>query len=150
MTDNSILTIVARFVIPLILLVGLYIQFHGEYAPGGGFQAGVMFAAGWILYVLIYGLDAGLKVISARVMLWLACLGVLLYCLVGLAGVALGGRFLDYYPLADSPHTAQQTGIILVEFGVGVTVASVVMLFFTFFAGRKRALDQADRDTDPE
>jgi multicomponent Na+:H+ antiporter subunit B len=141
--ENCILRIVARFLIPLILLFGLYIQFHGEYSPGGGFQAGVMFAAGWILFALIYGLDAALKVVPERAMYVLMVLGVLLYCTVGILGVALGGRFLDFYPLLPGPHGAQQTGIVTVEFGVGVTVATVVMLFFTMFARRRREWDEA-------
>lgn len=150
MRENGILRVVARFVIPLILLFGLYIQFHGEYSPGGGFQAGVVFAAGWILFVLIYGLDLGLQVIPERVMYVLTALGVLLYCLVGVAGVALGGHFLDFYPLLDDPHAAQQAGIILVEFGVGVTVASVMMLVFTLFARRRSWWDEVDAEADGE
>lgn len=148
MRDHGILRIVARLLIPMILLFGLYIQFHGEYSPGGGFQAGVVFAAGWILFALIYGLDAALKVVPERVMYVLMVLGVLLYATVGLLGVALGGRFLDFYPLLPGPHAAQQTGIITVELGVGVTVATVVMLFFTLFARRKREWDEAPVEED--
>jgi multicomponent Na+:H+ antiporter subunit B len=147
MRTNGILRIVARFLIPLIMLFALYVQFHGEYSPGGGFQAGVVFAAAWILFALIYGLDAALDVIPARAQYVGACAGVLLYSGVGLAGVALGGRFLDYAPLAPSPQAAQQAGIILVEFGVGVTVATVAMLFFTYFARRKSELDRIGGDS---
>jgi multicomponent Na+:H+ antiporter subunit B len=146
--ENGILRIVARFVIPLILLFGLYVQFHGEYSPGGGFQAGVIFAAGWILFVLIYGLDVALRVIPERVMYVFSALGVLLYCAVGVAGVVLGGNFLDFYPLLPGRHAAQQAGIILVEFGVGVTVASVIMLVFTLFARRRSWWDEVDADAD--
>jgi multicomponent Na+:H+ antiporter subunit B len=145
MVENGILRIVARFLIPLIMLFGLYIQFHGEYSPGGGFQAGVVVAAGWILFVLIYGLEAGLKVIPERAMLVLAALGVLLYAVTGLFGVILGGRYLDFYPLLPGAHAAQQFGIITVEFGVGVTVATVVMLIFTYFARRKDEWAEAER-----
>jgi len=148
MREHGILRIVARFLIPLIMLFGLYIQFHGEYSPGGGFQAGVVFAAGWILFVLIYGLEAALKVIPERVMYVLAAAGVLLYALVGVAGVLLGGRYLDFYPLLASPHAAQQFGIITVEFGVGLTVATVVMLLFTLFSRRKSEWEAALREDD--
>ena len=148
MIDNGILRIVARFLIPLIMLFGLYIQFHGEYSPGGGFQAGIVFAAGWILFALIYGLDAALKVIPERAMYILMVAGVILYCAVGIAGVILGGHFLDFYPLLPGRHAAQQFGIITVEFGVGVTVATVTMLFFTLFARRKSEWETADVEDD--
>jgi multicomponent Na+:H+ antiporter subunit B len=148
--ENGILRVVARFLIPLILLFALYVQFHGEYSPGGGFQAGVLFAAGWILFVLVYGLETALRVIPARVMYVLACVGVLLYSLVGLAGVALGGHFLDFYPLLTDPHAAQQAGIVLVELGVGITVASVIMLVFALFAGRRDWWSEVDAGVEEE
>ncbi len=148
MKDNAILVVVARFLIPFMMLFGLYVQFHGEYSPGGGFQAGVLFAAAWILFVFIYGLDTGLRIIPERVIYALAALGVLLYGFIGLLGVLMGGRYLDFNPLLSSPQAAQQAGIILVEFGVGVTVASVVMVFFMMFA-RRRA-ESVDAGLDPD
>ncbi|MDZ7782032.1 MAG: Na(+)/H(+) antiporter subunit B [Halioglobus sp.] len=143
MRENGILRIVTRFLIPLIMLFALYVQFHGDYSPGGGFQAGVLFAAAWILFVLIYGLESGLAVIPERAMFVLSAAGALLYGFIGLLGVLLGGRFLDFYPLLENPQAAQQAGIILVEFGVGVTVACVVMLIFTMFARRRGELGRA-------
>lgn len=149
MRENGILRVIARLLIPLIMLFALYVQFHGDYSPGGGFQAGVLFAAAWILFVLVYGLEDGLKVIPERIMFVLATAGVLLYAGVGLAGVLLGGAFLDYNVLLSDPKYGQQAGIILVEFGVGVTVASVIMLIFTLFARRRAELGSgwhADED----
>ena len=148
MIDNGILRIVARFLIPLIMLFGLYIQFHGEYSPGGGFQAGIVFAAGWILFALLHGLENALKIIPERVMYVLMVVGVMLYSAVGLAGVVLGGHFLDFYPLLPGKHAAQQFGIITVEFGIGLTVATVVMLFFTLFARRKSQWEAAEVEDD--
>lgn len=150
MRENGILRIIARLLIPLIMLFALYVQFHGDYSPGGGFQAGVMFAAAWILFVLVYGLDDGLKVIPERVMFVLTATGVLLYAAVGLAGVLLGGTFLDYGVLLDDFKHGQQAGIMLVEFGVGITVASVVMLIFTMFARRRGELGQGWRPEDDD
>lgn len=144
MRDNQILTVIARLTIPLIMLFAFYVQFHGEYSPGGGFQAGVLFGAAWILFVLVYGIDLGLRVIPERVIYGLACAGVLLYCLMGVLTVALGGRFLDFYVLAEDPHVAQQTGIVLVELGVGITVAAVVMLIFLMFVRRRRPANRDD------
>ena len=72
MEDNVILRIGAKILIPFILLFALYVQFHGDYGPGGGFQAGVIFAAGFILYALIFGLDTAKRVLppALRVVLW--------------------------------------------------------------------------------
>ena len=58
MIDNPVLRIIAKIIIPMILLFALYVQFHGDFGPGGGFQAGVIFAAGFILYGLVFGTEA--------------------------------------------------------------------------------------------
>ena len=58
MKNQPILRVVAKLLIPYILLYAFYVQWHGDYGPGGGFQAGVIFAAGIILYALIFGLQA--------------------------------------------------------------------------------------------
>ncbi len=79
MNHHLILRVIAKFVIPLIILFALYVQFHGDYSPGGGFQAGVIFGAAFILYGMIYGLDAVERVIPPRVIRVLASLGLLIY-----------------------------------------------------------------------
>ncbi|HLS04946.1 MAG TPA: Na(+)/H(+) antiporter subunit B [Wenzhouxiangella sp.] len=142
MSEYAILRIVARFLIPLIMLFGLYVQFHGDQSPGGGFQAGVIFAAAWILFVLIYGLEAGFKVIPQRAMFILMCCGVLIYGGTGLFGVILGAHFLSFEPFLSNPQAAEQFGIISVELGVGLTVATVMMVLFSLFAQRRQLLDE--------
>ena len=65
MRHAMILRVVSKLFIPLILLFGLYVQFHGDFGPGGGFQAGVIFAAAFILYALIYGVEEARRVAPA-------------------------------------------------------------------------------------
>ncbi len=129
----------ARLLLPLILLFALYVQFHGDYGPGGGFQAGVIFGAGFILYALIYGLDNARRLVPPWLLRIGVSLGVLLYAGVGLMGLFLGGNFLDYGVLdRHDPVHGQHLGILLVELGVGITVSSVMMTIFYAFAGRGR------------
>ncbi|MBT4882459.1 MAG: cation:proton antiporter, partial [Glaciecola sp.] len=62
-----------------------------------------------------------------------ASFGVLLYGGVGVVSMLLGGNFLNYSVLADTPLAGQHIGIIVIELGVGITVAAVmILLFFTF------------------
>lgn len=130
--------VVGRVLIPFIVLFGLYVQFHGEYGPGGGFQAGAIIAAGIILFALLEGEGAALKVLPPRVLVGLAIGGALLYLLVGVACMLLGGNFLDYSVLAADPVTGQQIGIILIELGVGLAVTGTLLSIFHAFAAREQ------------
>jgi multicomponent Na+:H+ antiporter subunit B len=133
---NLVLRIAAKMLIPLILIFALYVQFHGEYGPGGGFQAGVILAAAFILYALVFGMEVARAVAPGPVLRVLAALGVLLYCGVGLAAIFAGGNFLDYDVLAHDGISGQHLGIFLVELGIGITVASVMVMIFYAFAER--------------
>ena len=137
MKDQVVPRVVAKLLIPYILLFGLYVQFHGDFGPGGGFQAGVIFAAGVILYALVFGLDAARSGVPMRVLRPLAATGVVVYGGVGVATLLLGGSFLDYNRLApDDPAAGQHLGILLVELGVGITVTAAMIMLFYSFAGR--------------
>ncbi len=139
MRDKVILRVVSRMLIPFILLFGLYVQFHGDFGPGGGFQAGVIFAAAFVLYGLIFGLENLQKVVPWRVVESAVALGLLLYAGVGVQTLLLSGNFLDYKVLnAQNPSQGLHLGILLIELGVGVTVAASMLAFFYAFAGRKR------------
>ena len=138
MSDNIVLRIATDILIPPILLFALYVHFHGDYGPGGGFQAGVVSAAALILYGLIHGLDRMQRVFPLRWSRSLAALGVLLYAGVGVAGVALGGSYLDYGVLRADPVHGQHLGILLVELGVLATVLGVMVTIFYAYVGRAR------------
>ena len=133
MEHHLVLQVISRLLIPLIMLFALYVQFHGDYGPGGGFQAGVIFAVGFILYGLIYGVDQLRKVIPPGFVRILSASGVLIYAGVGVASILNGGEFLNYDVLASDPIAGQHIGILLIEAGVGLTVAAtMIILFYTF------------------
>lgn len=136
MYEHTILRIVSKILIPAMLIFALYVQFHGEYGPGGGFQAGVIFAAAIILYSILFGLDVAKRVVNESVLQILAALGLLLYGSVGVVTMLSGKNFLDYNALAEDPGTGQHIGIIVIELGVGITVAAVMILIFFAFSRR--------------
>jgi multicomponent Na+:H+ antiporter subunit B len=136
MQQQIILRIVAKMMMPLILIFALYVQFHGDYGPGGGFQAGVIFAAGIILYTMLFGLSTARRVFKSQVLQMLTAVGVLIYAGVGVVCILLGGNFLDYNVLRHDPVHGQHLGILLVELGVGITVATVMITIFFKFTWR--------------
>lgn len=138
MRSDIILRVVAKFLVPFLLLFALYVQFHGELGPGGGFQAGVIAAAMMILHALIFGVAEAQKIVPLRMTEIMIPLGVLIYAGVGVAGVLFGANYLDYFVLQeDGPH-GQELGIFLVEVGVFVTVSGTMTAIFYAFAGRGR------------
>ncbi|MFW8589185.1 Na(+)/H(+) antiporter subunit B [Glaciecola sp. 2405UD65-10] len=134
--NDLILRVVTKWLSPIIILFALYVQFHGDYSPGGGFQAGVIFSSAILLYALTYGLEAALRLVPEMALRICASVGVLLYAGVGVASMLMGGTFLNYSVLASNPVSGQHIGIIVIELGVGITVASVMILLFFTFARR--------------
>lgn len=136
MHEHTVLRVVGKMLIPLILLFALYVQFHGEYGPGGGFQAGVIFAAGIILYTMLFGFSHAVRLLNPDLLRLLAAGGALLYGSVGIVAMLAGGEFLNYSALAADPVVGQHIGIIVIELGVGITVAATMILIFFAFSQR--------------
>jgi len=136
MRHDLILRVIAKIMIPFILLFAVYVQFHGDYGPGGGFQAGVIIAAAIIFYAIIFGLETTRRVVPSWLVETMLAAGVLIYAGVGLCGLLLGGNFLDYFVLAHDPVHGQERGIFWVEAGVAITVAGVMLKIFYMFGGR--------------
>jgi len=136
---DTILRVISKVLIPFLFIFGLYVQLHGDFGPGGGFQAGVIIAAGVVLYAIIYGLNAAQQAVPKALVEFMVPLGVLIFAGVGVYGIVTGGNYLDYNHLAhgDAVH-GQHWGVFLVEIGVLVTVASTMIAIFYAFAGRGR------------
>ncbi|MFP3943575.1 MAG: Na(+)/H(+) antiporter subunit B [Alphaproteobacteria bacterium] len=139
MEHYAVLRVIAKLLMPPIFLFALYVQFHGDYGPGGGFQAGVIFGAGFILYALVFGLARARRVFPGPALRIALATGVLIFAGVGVANLALGGNYLDYSTLAHEAKEGQHLGILLVELGVGIAVAAAMMTIFTHFAEHERA-----------
>ena len=135
---HSVLRVTSKLLMPMIFLFALYVQFHGDFGPGGGFQAGVIFGAAFILYALIFGIDLTRQAIRGWVRRGMLSSGVLLYAGVGVVAMLMGGNYLDYSVLAQEATHGQHLGITLIEFGVGTTVAGAMITIFMIFAGQDR------------
>ena len=141
---HVLLRVISKFLIPLIALFAFYVQFHGDYGPGGGFQAGVILAASVILYALIFGLAEAKKAFPPRLIRYGMTLGVILYGGTGIVNFILGGEFLNYSNLAADAATGQHYGILAVELGVLTTVTSVMIAIFYAFGSRQPETSNED------
>lgn len=133
MSLDLILRVGTKLVLPFILLFAVYVQFHGELGPGGGFQAGVIAAAAVILLSITFGLRAAQRIAPKALIEAMVPAGVLLYAATGVAGILTGGNYLEYSAFAPEAAHGHELGIVIVEIGVFITVAgSMTALFYTF------------------
>jgi multicomponent Na+:H+ antiporter subunit B len=138
MKGDLLLRVGTKLILPFMLLFALYVQFHGELGPGGGFQAGVITAGMVILYALVFGIGEAKRMAPQGLVERLIPLGVLIYAGTGVAGLLTGVNYLDYSRLGyDSPH-GHEYGIFVVELGVLVTVSSTMVAIFYAFVERGR------------
>ena len=136
---DVILRIGVKLILPFILLFALYVHFHGDFGPGGGFQAGVITAAMVILLGLIFGIDAAKRIAPQGLVERLIPLGVLVYASAGIPALFKGRNYLDYGVLAHDPAHGHELGILMIETGVLITVAATMTAIFYAFAERGRA-----------
>lgn len=142
MRHHLILRVVTKLLIGIIMLFALYVQFHGDYSPGGGFQAGVIFAVAFILYGIVFSLGDAQKVLPPWVVHKLMALGLLLYAGTGIYSMMVGYHFLDYDAISPAhPVHGQHYGIIAIELGVGITVAAVMVTIYYAFTSRTPIMD---------
>ncbi len=145
MRHHLILRVVTKLLVDSIILFALYVQFHGDFSPGGGFQAGVIMAVAFILYGIVFGLEKVQAVFPAWLVHKLMALGVLIYAGTGVLSLFLGYDFLDYGAFTpDHPSHGQHWGIFAVEFGVGVTVTGVMVAIYYAFAMRRPAISDEE------
>ncbi len=135
---DLILRVTTKMLLPFILMFALYVQFHGDFGPGGGFQAGAITAAMVFLYSITYGLRAAQKAVPPAIALKMVPLGVLIYTGVGIYAMLKGGQFLNYSVITSNGPGGQALGVLLVESGVYITVAGTFVSIFYAFAGRGR------------
>jgi multicomponent Na+:H+ antiporter subunit B len=132
---GAVLDAAARLLTPFVLLFAVYVLAHGHDSPGGGFQGGVIFAAGLILVKLVRG-RPGRWEVGTETAIVLSCLGVALFASIGLIALFAGGSYLDYAApaLLGDPIAERVLGTLGIEIGVGLTVAGVLLLIFNSLA----------------
>jgi multicomponent Na+:H+ antiporter subunit B len=138
MSLDVILRVGTKLLLPFIQLFALYVQFHGDYGPGGGFQAGVITAGVVILFSITFGLRRAQLIAPKAMVERMVPLGVLIYAGTGAAGFLLGSNFLNYSVLAHDPVHGHEWGIFLVELGVLTTVSGTMIALFYAFVERGR------------
>ena len=130
--DSVIVHTLTRVITPIIQLFAWYVLIHGHDSPGGGFQAGTLFAASVILPIIAFGIQGSQTVLERRAII-LGGIGVLLFAGIGLIPLILGGEFLNYgeLPIPGMEASARRHwGILGIEIGVTIAVAATAVSIY--------------------
>lgn len=129
--NSLILSVMTRFLTPLMLAFSVFILLRGHNEPGGGFIGGLIAATAFCLYAISEGVGparAALRVEPAG----LAIVGAALALGAGLWGLVAKGYFLaGVWPLLESDGEGGKTGlpigsILLFDTGVFLVVVGAV------------------------
>jgi multicomponent Na+:H+ antiporter subunit B len=128
------LRLASLVLIPVIVAFGLYLVFHGQLTPGGGFQGGVVLAAGPIA-ILLAGRYLSMKAVAPKVLLESSdSIGAASYVLIGLGGLIFVGTYLkNPLPLGSPGHLLSAGMMPLNSIAVGLEVTGAFLLTWTEF-----------------
>ena len=107
----------------------VYLHINGEISPGGGFQAGAL----WAIIIVAYYAIFNKLLISLKWLEITMIFGVLLYIVTGFLGIIFASSFLDYSFFASAKHISQSIGIFVVETWVFLSVScGISRIYFAF------------------
>lgn len=128
------LRLTSLVLIPLAIAFGAYLVFHGQLTPGGGFQGGVVLAAGPVA-ILLAGRYLSMKRVAPQRLLESAdAIGAAAYALIGLGGLIFAGVYLkNPLPLGAPGHLLSAGMMPLNSIAVGLEVAGAFLLTWSEF-----------------
>lgn len=134
MRPSVILTVSARALTPVLLLVSIYVTFRGHNAPGGGFAGGLIMGAAVVLRYLSEGIGGVDRMRLDPV--WLIAGGLGLAVITTAAPLAFGKNVMDsqlwdvHLPVIGDVHVVT-AGFF--DIGVHVLVVGVVLSILLSF-----------------
>lgn len=131
---------------PVILVYAIYVLFHGEISLGGGFQAGALVGMTYLLDVMVIPERGTLVPVTKRGAVAIGGVGTFIYTLTGILCMLGGGAFLEYekLPFAMTALEKHSTGILMVEIGVAIGVASTIITILSAVMERARFDDDTN------
>ncbi len=128
-----IVKMITQVMIGFLLVFGAYIVLYGHISPGGGFPGGVMIALAYILLTLAYGRKVVESKISGVAASIVDDLGALLFWLVGIIGLYIGGRYFYNFLGKGEPFNLFSAGTIIIS-NIGITLKVGMSLYAIFLA----------------
>ncbi|ORW08631.1 MnhB domain-containing protein [Mycobacterium kyorinense] len=116
--------LVGYLMLPVTIALGIDIVVHGHLTPGGGFQGGVVLAAGLHLLYITGSFRALDRLRPLNVFDIGEALGAAAFVAIGLAGMLVGGVFfVNLLPSGTMGNLFSSGSVVLLNVAVGVEVA---------------------------
>lgn len=122
---------IARFLLPLMLLISVFVLVRGHNATGGGFVGGLVASAAFVLYALAFDIAAARRILHADP-LALIGVGLLTALASGVLSLLAGEPFMTglwtdwFLPGLGTLHLGTplvfDTGVYLAVLGVTLTI----------------------------
>lgn len=131
--------------IPALIALGVYVVVHGALTPGGGFQGGVVLAAG-PLAVFVAGRYLRMKAVAPQPFVEASeALGAAGYGLIGLGGLIFVGVFFkNFLPFGTPGHLLSAGTIPLASIAVGLEVSGAFLVAWTEFLDQALLVQESD------
>jgi len=135
-SNDPIICLVVKLIVPIIIVFGVYILFNGHLSPGGGFSGGAILGTGFILFAMAYGEDVAAKVISAKAIKIITICSLSFYCLSKSYSFFTGNEFNGVHSIIGpgTPGDFLSGGLILpLNLAVGFVVCCTMYSFYMVF-----------------
>lgn len=131
---DPILQLAAKFLVPIIVVFGIYIILNGQNSPGGGFSGGAILGAGLILYANAFGIKDTGRFFNEKVYAVCKVTALCMYGLIGLYYYTCGANGINNHIPFGIPGAILSGGIILpIDICVGIEVACTMYAFYALF-----------------
>ena len=131
---SAALQVASLCLIPLLIALGCYVVVHGALTPGGGFQGGLVLAAG-PLAILLAGRYFAMKRLAPQ---WVVeaseAIGAAGYALMGVAGLILASVYMKNFLPLGTPAMLLSAGMMPINsLLVGLEVTGAFLVIWTEF-----------------
>ena len=132
--NDLILQHIAKVLVPIILMYGIYVVMNGHISPGGGFSGGAVMGAGLILYLNAFGFKKTERFFTFKTFKVISVASLAFYAFSKTYSFFTGANHLPSIFTPGTPGMLFSAGLIpYLNISVGLVVCCTMYAFYTLF-----------------
>jgi multisubunit Na+/H+ antiporter MnhB subunit len=133
--QDQIFRWIALYLIPCIMLFGIYVVLNGHLSPGGGFSGGAILGAGFIMYCSAFGFEKTSAFLNEQTFKKVVSCALLFYAAAKSYSFYTGANHIASIIPLGKPGAILSGGLILpLNIAVGMIVACTVYGIFALYS----------------